>query len=1013
MYRSFPVLFESLPSYRIWAARQRALASLSVPLSGRVPRPWVAPLPVRIEFPAPRSPRVSVIIPVFGQRELTMRCLASIERNPPDLAFEVIVVDDASPDDTLEHLANVDGITVIRHYTNEGFISACNRGAAAATGEFLCFLNNDTEVASAWLDELVAAFGCFPQVGLVGSALVYPDGRLQEAGCILWRDGGAWNLGRGCDPADPRFGYARVVDYCSAASLVVRRQTFLDAGGFDPHFAPAYAEDADLALRLRARGLLCVCQPLSLVIHHEGASSAFSADGGPKRLQTEHLELLRARWHSRLASHPLPGQGDPADLLDPSLRGRVLVLDQGTPLPDRDAGAVATFNLMLMLRDAGYQVTFAPVDDMAFVGDGTQALQRSGIETLYAPFVQNVRAHLRSHGNRYDLVVAVRPDVTERCIPDLRRYCTRAQVLYLSPDLHFLRLAREAEITGGESAQDASERMRVRELALMSAVDGVVVHTDVERDLLQSLLPAVRISVLPWVIGTGGPAASPEMRSNIVFLGNYQHEPNVDAVTHFVNAMLPSIHAQAPGLKFVVAGAEPPASMRALSSAAVEVTGHVTDLPTLLSRARVMVAPLRFGAGVKGKVVTALAAGVPVVATPLAIEGIPITPGIHVLVEESPEAFAGAVVRLFRDDALWMQLSVAGREAACRLYGEPAAERALRNMLAELECGLPQGPFVRELFSPLKRRRPLAGAHAPDAVLPRAPLAVVRDATAHAMALDADEAVRALAQAHMLCVEANAESFTIEGFCAPCGRSVRFIVDGIAGAGMVQGVLQPNWRERLECPLCRMNNRQRLMAMLLARDAVSLQSGEPVYLMEQITPLFEWASRSQGTGRVIGSEYLGAGHAPGVMRNGVRHEDARQLSFADGSLGLVVSNDVFEHVSEPLEAFRECARVLRRGGMLLFTVPFDAASAASKVRATVDAGGNVRHLLPAVYHGDPQSAEGSLVYTDFGWDLLSMLLESGFDDAWAELWLDPPRGHVGPPQIVFRATTRPSGRLSA
>jgi len=212
------------------------------------------------------------------------------------------VVDDGSSDTTATRLASRDDIRYLRNPKNLGFVGSCNRGAQAAQGEFILFLNNDTVVLEGWLDHLVQTFADVPDAGLVGSKLLYPDGRLQEAGGIVWADASGWNWGRLADPSAPEFNFMRDVDYCSGASLLIRRRLFTDLGGFDERYAPAYYEDTDLAFAVRAQGLRVLYQPLSRVVHYEGISAGTDLTSGMKAYQVRNRERFQEKWGTALVA---------------------------------------------------------------------------------------------------------------------------------------------------------------------------------------------------------------------------------------------------------------------------------------------------------------------------------------------------------------------------------------------------------------------------------------------------------------------------------------------------------------------------------------------------------------------------------------------------------------------------------------------------------------------------------------------------------------------------------------
>jgi SAM-dependent methyltransferase len=249
---------------------------------------------------------------------------------------------------------------------------------------------------------------------------------------------------------------------------------------------------------------------------------------------------------------------------------------------------------------------------------------------------------------------------------------------------------------------------------------------------------------------------------------------------------------------------------------------------------------------------------------------------------------------------------------------------------------------------------------------------------------------------------APGELFDLPGICPVELRAVRFRVDLESSSDGRKEAPLPNYRERMVCPSCGLNARQRALALVARSFAGTVPAGSPVLLLEQESALFRFLADLPDIGtRLVGSELLGPSYQSGEVVDGIRNEDACRLSFASASLAVHMSGDVLEHVNDPRRALAEAHRCLEPGGLLLFTVPFHHDRDRSRARATIDMQGRLRHLAPPVFHGDPMRPEGALVITDFGWDLLEWIRDAGFRDAAALAYWDPSFGFLHPLDFLF------------
>lgn len=596
-----------------------------------------------LEFPQFDEIEVSIIIPVYNHLGYTYHCLKSVLENTVQVKYEIIIADDASTDDTCRLEEAIKGITIIRNEENLFYLKNCNKAARLAKGKYLLFLNNDTRVIYGWLSPMKQILDFNDDVGLVGPKFLNPDGTVQEAGGIIWKDGTGESYGRGKNPGALDLNYVRECDYIMGAAILTRRNLWDEIGGFDERYAPACFEDSDFAFEVRKRGKKVVYQPASLVIHFAGGSGSQSQDGSMRRHLSANICKFADKWKEILErEHKEPGRDIFAARDRKNVRKTILFVSTMIPALDRDAGSKTIIQYIKLFIERNYIVKFIPLDfkeKQPYISE----LQQLGIEVLYGEgFKEKCSSWIMANQKFIDYAFVHYPEAGEQIVDLLR--LTSIQIRYYGHDLRFLRKKREYELTGNEALLHISRVYYEKEKQLVRKTGWVYYPSDIEVEVVKKEFKKEEAGQIPPYIykRTSDTEYAAENREGIIFIGG-SHPPNADAVAWFMEEIYPEVYKQKKlpfyivGSKFVIDGRE-----------GVINLGHITEneLEDLYRRVRMAVIPLRYGAGIKGKTVDAMYYGVPIVSTSTGIEGITGAEQ-YVRVADDAESFRQGILELY------------------------------------------------------------------------------------------------------------------------------------------------------------------------------------------------------------------------------------------------------------------------------------------------------------------------------------------------------------------------------
>jgi GT2 family glycosyltransferase len=641
-----------------------------------------------LQFGFAGEPELSVIVVMHGNFILTLQTLASLRANYPG-AIELILIDSGSTDETRQLGAYISGAVLLRFDSNISFVRGCNAALEFVNADAVLYLNNDVELAP---DAILAALRRLRSnatIGAVGAKVIRTHGLLQEAGCIIWRDG--WTAGylRDQSPLSPEANFVRDVDFCSAVFLLVRAPLLKALGGFDVAFAPAYFEDADLGLRIQEAGYRVVYDP-AVIVHHLEYGTSQTAGAAHHRIREAH-DVFVAKHQNRLQSNRALDIRTPLFARSVNKpRGTVLLIEDRLPLRRLGSGFVRTNDIVGVMARLGYQVTVYPIHANDQELAAVYADFPDTVEVMHDRGEGDLEQFLKIRRGYYDTIWIARSHNLDIVKPMLDRsgaaFMADVRIVLDTEAIGATRDAQQRALSGFWEPVDPDQAMRT-ELRNAYVCQIVLAVNAREAEQLRALdLPDVRVLGHLRAL-TLTPCGRGE-RSGMLFVGalHGMESPNYDSLCWFVDAVLPLIEQQLGWeTRLTIAGfATGDVDLsRFLDHPRVTLRGAMADMTPLYETHRVFVAPTRYAAGLPHKVHEAASHGVPVVTTELLRQQLGWESGRDLLSAEAsnPVAFAEHVLALYRSETLWNALRAGAAERIRAECGREAFERVVAGVL--------------------------------------------------------------------------------------------------------------------------------------------------------------------------------------------------------------------------------------------------------------------------------------------------------------------------------------------
>ena len=614
----------------------------------------------------PEIARVTIVIPAFNNFYEVATCIESIYSFMSKTNFKIIIADDASPNVSYSSLGSLHGISLLRQGTNLGYIGNVNAATSDINTEYVLTLNQDVVVCPGWLDELVREADENPKVGIVGPRILDQRFNILEAGGIIFQQAHAAHRGRGSTPEDYRYNYSCDVDYVSGCAMLVRTSLWHRLGGLDTQYAPAYYDDVDICLRARKSGWLVRYAPLSCIVHFEGTSMGVNEHDSSslKHFQLVNREKI-AQNHAELNGHTSIEDVPRVDSHCPS-RTKIACVFESVPFADRDGGAVDFVLFVDYLLEIGYNVSalflrgVAPEHTANWRGHGVQCVQ---LETSHGLDLMKNAHLIVSFGTMVGIRLAKEDLAHKKWIHHTSDCVTRR--LMAMNELHQTQknVSPEASRWFLGLPREVPQMWQIEKpiLELPSTTLFVTPH-----DLEYAQQNGANGNFIHFPILKGGPDShsvpEPLQELTVGFVGSFMHSPNPDAVEYFLRDMWENVHQAVPGSRFLIWGSNINDKQIAQWSKipGVEVRGWFATWDEVVAQTRVLVSPLRFGAGMKHKVVSTYIYGRPVVGTCTSFEGFNIQHLGQNVMTDDPQLMTNSLIEILQSDSAWTDALKAG-----------------------------------------------------------------------------------------------------------------------------------------------------------------------------------------------------------------------------------------------------------------------------------------------------------------------------------------------------------------